>query len=181
MKLLKYKIINSPVGLLKIVVKNQTLVAILWDNEKIGRVRLDQMVEDKNDSFILEVEKQLNEYFCCHRKRFDLSIETEGTPFQQEVWKRLAQIPYGSTCSYKEIAQKIDRPKAVRAVGTAIGRNPISIVIPCHRVIASDGGLAGFAGGLDRKQVLLDLELDFMRRSLLSSPQCGCCRKTAES
>jgi methylated-DNA-[protein]-cysteine S-methyltransferase len=158
MKLLNFKIIQSPVGCLKIVVKDQNLVAILWDNEKLNRVKLDEMTENKNDPFILEIEKQLNEYFLHQRKAFNLPIETQGTSFQQDVWKLLNQIPYGATWTYKDMALKIHRPDAVRAVGTAIGRNPISIVVPCHRVIASNGTLAGFAGGLDRKKILLDLE-----------------------
>lgn len=158
MELLKYKIIKSPVGALKIVVKGRTLRAILWDNEKLNRVRLDQMAEDKKDPLILETEKQLNEYFLHQRKAFNLPIETCGTSFQQEVWNLLNQIPYGSTWAYKDVALKMNRPHAVRAVGAAIGRNPISIVIPCHRVIASNGSLTGFAGGIDRKKILLDLE-----------------------
>lgn len=161
MSILKYKVIKSPVGSLKIVVKDQMLAAILWDNEKPNRVRLGQMAEDKKDPLILETEKQLNEYFLRQRKTFNLPMETDGTSFQQDVWNSLNLIPYGSTCTYKDIALKINRPEAVRAVGTAIGRNPISIMIPCHRVIASNGSLAGFAGGLDRKRILLDLELVF--------------------
>jgi methylated-DNA-[protein]-cysteine S-methyltransferase len=157
-KSLTYKIIKSPVGALKIVVSDNALVAILWDNEKFNRVRLDQMTEDKNDSLLIEAEKQLNEYFLHQRKQFSLPIETSGTAFQQEVWKLLRAIPYGTTWSYKDIAIKIKRPGAVRAVGTAIGRNPISIIIPCHRVIASNGSLAGFAGGINRKKTLLDVE-----------------------
>ena len=158
MKLLKYKIIKTLVGSLKIVVSDQILVAILWDNEKLNRVRLDQMTEDEEAPLILETEKQLNEYFLHRRKAFNLPIETSGTSFQQGVWELLTQIPYGSTWTYKDIALKVHRPQAVRAVGTAIGRNPISIIVPCHRVIASNGSLAGFAGGIDRKKILLDLE-----------------------
>ncbi|WP_284452646.1 methylated-DNA--[protein]-cysteine S-methyltransferase [Parachlamydia acanthamoebae] len=159
MELLKYKIIKTPVGFLKIVVNHRALLAILWDNEKLNRVRLDQMLEDKNDPLILETEKQLNEYFNCQRKAFDLPIEMLGTLFQKEVWKRLNLIPYGSTWTYKDVALKIHHPQAIRAVGAAIGRNPISIIVPCHRVIATNGRLTGFAGGLDRKKFLLDLEM----------------------
>jgi methylated-DNA-[protein]-cysteine S-methyltransferase len=160
MKLLKYKIIQSPVGPLKIVVEDQTLVAILWDNEKSNRVRLEQMTEDKRDPLILETEKQLAEYFLQQRKTFNLPMKTYGTEFQRGVWELLNHISYGQTWSYKDIAMKLNRPKAVRAVGAAIGRNPISIIIPCHRVIATNGNLTGFAGGLDRKKILLDLELN---------------------
>jgi methylated-DNA-[protein]-cysteine S-methyltransferase len=160
MKLLKYKIIKSLVGPLKIVVNDQNLLAILWDNEKPNRVRLDQMVENGKDALILETERQLNEYFLRQRKIFDLPMKMCGTPFQQEIWKSLNQIPYGKTCAYKDIAYNVHRETAVRAVGAAVGRNPISIIIPCHRVIASNGNLTGFAGGLDRKTILLDLESD---------------------
>lgn len=158
MKLLKYKIIESPVDALKIVVSDHNLVAILWDNEKLNRVRLDRLIEDKKNSLILETEKQLNEYFLHQREAFNLPLETRGTEFQQRVWALLNLIPYGSTWSYKDIAQAMHQPQAVRAVGAAIGRNPISIIVPCHRVIASNGKLTGFAGGLARKKILLDLE-----------------------
>lgn len=158
MQLLKYNIIPSPVGSLKIVVKNEFLVAILWDNDKPGRVKLVEMMADPTDSLIRETEKQLKEYFLKQRKTFDLPLQMDGTPFQKEVWKLLCQIPYGETWSYKDLALKIDNPNAVRAVGSANGRNPISIIVPCHRVIASNGSLAGFAGGIDRKKLLLDLE-----------------------
>ncbi len=160
MKTLKYKIIKSPLGPLKIVVNDQKLVAILWDNEKLNRVRLDQMDEAKEDPVILETEKQLNEYFLHERKEFDLPLETNGTQFQRAVWEAIYKISFGEVCTYKDIAIEIGHPNAYRAVGTAIGRNPISIVIPCHRVIGSDGGLAGFAGGLNRKRILLDIEWD---------------------
>lgn len=159
MNILKYKIINSPVGNLKIVVQDNTLVAILWDVERPNRVRLEEMIEDTNDPVILEVENQLKEYFLNKRTIFHLPLMAHGTPFQQEVWKLLNEIPFGKTLTYKEIAIKLNNPKAVRAVGGAIGRNPISIIIPCHRVVGSNKSLTGFAGGLNRKQILLNLEL----------------------
>lgn len=158
MNTIKFKIIQSPVGLLKIVIENKKLVAILWDNERPDRVVLDQMIEDDNDPLLLEIATQLNQYFRHQRTVFDLPMEPQGTPFQEAVWQVLCKIPYGVTWTYKEIAEKINNPKAVRAVGAAIGRNPISIIIPCHRVIGTNGTLTGFAGGLDRKKVLLDLE-----------------------
>ncbi len=158
MNILKYKIIKSPVGSLKIVVNEDALLAVLWDNENPKRVRLAQLVEDLKDPLILEVEKQLNEYFLKKRREFNLPLEAEGTQFQKGVWGFLRQIPYGTTASYKDIAIQMQNPLAVRAIGTANGRNPISIIVPCHRVIASNGSLAGFAGGIDRKQILLDLE-----------------------
>jgi methylated-DNA-[protein]-cysteine S-methyltransferase len=105
-----------------------------------------------------ETRRQLDEYFAGRRTRFDLDLAPEGTPFQRRVWSALQEIPYGETRSYLDIARSIGSPKAVRAVGGANGRNPIAVVIPCHRVIAADGTLGGYGGGLDRKRLLLDLE-----------------------
>jgi methylated-DNA-[protein]-cysteine S-methyltransferase len=102
--------------------------------------------------------RQLDEYFAGKRRQFELRLVPKGTAFQQAVWQALLAIPYGRTCSYSELASVIGRPKAVRAVGTANGANPISIIVPCHRVIGRDGSLTGYAGGLPRKQQLLELE-----------------------
>jgi methylated-DNA-[protein]-cysteine S-methyltransferase len=101
---------------------------------------------------------QLGEYFAGERSSFDLALGGAGTPFQERVWRALLEIPYGETSSYGELARRIGRPDAVRAVGLANGRNPISIIVPCHRVIGADGALTGYAGGLERKRFLLDLE-----------------------
>ena len=104
------------------------------------------------------VEQQLAEYFAGQRRDFDLAVEPQGTEFQRQVWHQLLEIPYGTTCSYQDIAQAIGRPQAVRAVGRANGTNPIPIVIPCHRVIGANGTLTGYGGGLDVKRQLLVLE-----------------------
>jgi methylated-DNA-[protein]-cysteine S-methyltransferase len=101
---------------------------------------------------------QLGEYFAGERSAFELALAGAGTPFQERVWRALLEIPYGETISYGELARRIGRPDAVRAVGMANGRNPISIIVPCHRVIGADGALTGYAGGLERKRFLLDLE-----------------------
>ena len=105
-----------------------------------------------------EVARQLDEYFANRRQRFDLRLAAKGTEFQRSVWQALVEIPYGTTTSYAELAKTIGRPKAIRAVGTANGANPIAVIVPCHRVIGSNGSLTGFAGGLERKQLLLQLE-----------------------
>ncbi|MDD2055995.1 methylated-DNA--[protein]-cysteine S-methyltransferase [Pseudomonas sp. GD03860] len=105
-----------------------------------------------------EVARQLDEYFAGTREQFQLKLAPQGTAFQREVWAALQRIPYGTTCSYGDLAQQINRPRAVRAVGTANGANPISIIVPCHRVIGSNGTLTGYAGGVERKQLLLELE-----------------------
>ena len=105
-----------------------------------------------------EAQQQLAEYFNGQRKVFELDLDPQGTDFQKKVWKQLIKIPYGQTVSYGELARRIGNPKASRAVGMANGRNPISIIIPCHRVIGSNGSLTGFGGGIEVKQYLLDLE-----------------------
>ena len=103
--------------------------------------------------------QQLSDYFAGHRTRFDLPLDLQGgTAFQQSVWQALLAIPSGATTSYGDLSQRVGRPAAVRAVGAAVGRNPVSIVVPCHRVLGSDGSLTGYAGGLERKSALLDLE-----------------------
>ncbi|MGF6723449.1 methylated-DNA-[protein]-cysteine S-methyltransferase [Paraburkholderia sp. GAS41] len=153
-----YKTISSPVGRLTLVTSLAALVAILWENERPGRVRLGTLHEEANDPTLLNVERQLEEYFAGKRNRFEIPLDFRGTEFQKKVWNALVDIPYGETRTYAEIAASIGSPKAVRAVGAANGRNPISIVAPCHRVIGSSGELTGFAGGLDRKETLLVLE-----------------------
>lgn len=105
-----------------------------------------------------EVARQLDEYFANKRQRFELRLAAKGTPFQRDVWQALVEIPYGTTTFYAELARTIGRPSAIRAVGTANGANPIAVIVPCHRVIGSNGSLTGFAGGLERKQLLLQLE-----------------------
>ena len=156
---LSYLYMMSPVGQLKLVAHEQALVAVLWDNENPKRVRLAELVEDVSHPVLLKTRQQLTEYFSGQRKVFDLPLDFEGTLFQKQVWSALLAIPYGETRSYKQIAQQIGNEKAVRAVGAANGKNPISIIAPCHRVIGAGGALVGFAGGLDKKEILLELEL----------------------
>jgi len=153
-----HKTMKSPVGRLKLVASERGLAAILWENDDPKRVRLGPLAESKEHPVLLETERQLNEYFAGKRKKFSLKFDCVGTQFQHEVWQALATIPFGETRSYGEIAGQIGRPKAVRAVGAANGRNPISIIVPCHRVIGANGKLTGFAGGLETKAALLKLE-----------------------
>jgi len=153
-----YKQIDSPVGALKIVASDAGLAAILWPNDDPARVRLGQPVESEMHPVLLETERQLREYFDGRRRTFDLKLDFSGTEFQRKVWSALLTIPYGETRSYLQIARQIGSPDAVRAVGAANGKNPISIVAPCHRVIGSNGKLTGFAGGLETKAFLLALE-----------------------
>ena len=157
---LSYLYMDSPVGQLKLVANEHALVAILWDNENPKRVRLAELIEEVSHPILLNTQQQLIEYFSGQRKVFDILLDFEGTDFQKQVWSALLTIPYGETRSYKQIAQQLGNEKAVRAVGAANGKNPISIIAPCHRVIGAGGALVGFAGGLDKKEILLRLELN---------------------
>jgi len=153
-----YKTMDSPVGQLKLVARGAKLAAILWENDRPDRVRLGPMHEDPQCPVLLQAEQQLAEYFAGQRDRFELPLDFVGTEFQKQVWAALLTIPYGQSRSYRDIAVQIGRDKAVRAVGAANGRNPISIVAPCHRVVGASGDLTGFAGGLRAKALLLALE-----------------------
>jgi methylated-DNA-[protein]-cysteine S-methyltransferase len=154
----EYKLMPSPVGQLTLVARNGKLCAILWETERANRVRLGELREANDSLVLLEAEHQLQEYFAGTRNQFALELDFAGTDFQKQVWQALLTIPFGETRSYSQIAQQIGNPKAVRAVGAANGRNPISIIAPCHRVIGASGELTGFAGGLQAKQYLLALE-----------------------
>jgi methylated-DNA-[protein]-cysteine S-methyltransferase len=153
-----YKVMDSPVGRLTLVASGQGLAAILWQDDRPGRVKLNIGSEDASHPVLLEAERQLQEYFAGRRTTFALTLDLAGTPFQRAVWNALLTIPFGQTRTYGEIARQIGSPDAVRAVGAANGRNPVSIVAPCHRVIGADGTLTGFAGGLEAKARLLALE-----------------------
>lgn len=147
----------SPVGELTIVVSDDGVAAILWPVERDGRVRLPDTVpaDDRRASLLEQTATQLDEYFAGTRADFDLPLDPAGTDFQRQVWELLSEIPHGVVATYGELAIKLGKPTASRAVGAATGRNPISIVVPCHRVMGSTGSLTGFAGGLDAKRHLL--------------------------
>jgi methylated-DNA-[protein]-cysteine S-methyltransferase len=153
-----YKTMPSPVGLLKLVASDAGLAAILWENDDPKRVRLSPLEEAKNHPTLLETERQLHAYFEGKLAQFSLKLDFAGTAFQKKVWTALLAIPFGETRSYGQIATQIGHPQAVRAVGAANGKNPLSIVAPCHRVIGANGKLTGFAGGLEVKAILLKLE-----------------------
>lgn len=153
-----YKKMATPVGTLTLVATDDGLSAILWENDRPHRVRLNIAAEDPRHPVLVEAESQLAEYFAGQRRVFALKTDVTGTPFQRKVWNALLTIPFGETRSYAQIATQIGSPAAVRAVGAANGRNPLSIVAPCHRVIGATGKLTGFAGGLDVKARLLALE-----------------------
>ena len=151
---MNYQYLDSPVGRLRLVSDGKHLTAIEWEQ----RQAIDPDDTEKTDPALSACAKQLREYFAGERRSFDLPLSPTGTDFQKNVWAALKAIPYGKLRSYRDIAESLDNPKAVRAVGAANGRNPIPIVVPCHRVIGSDGSLTGFAGGLEAKKVLLKLE-----------------------
>lgn len=141
--------ISSPVGPITIAERDGAISHVLFGEcEEAG----------ERTELLMEAERQLNEYFMGTRRFFDLPLRPEGTPFQKEVWNALLEIPCGETRSYADIARAVNRPKAFRAVGMANHNNPISIIIPCHRVIGADGSLTGYGGGMDKKRFLLALE-----------------------
>ena len=153
--------LDSPVGVLRLVATDDHLVAVLWPEEAEGRVKFatDPIdVATTKSQIIAAAAEQLEEYFAGERRTFDLPLDLRGTEFQQQVWRALAEIPFGDTSTYGKQAAAIGRPRAIRAVGSANGRNPLSIVLPCHRIVGADGKLTGFAGGLDTKRWLLDHE-----------------------
>jgi methylated-DNA-[protein]-cysteine S-methyltransferase len=161
-----YKTVPSPVGTLTLVANDKGLSAILWEDDDPGRVRVKATIQDNDHPVLLETQRQLNEYFDGSRTTFSLTLDLIGTTFQHEVWHALLAIPYGETRSYGQIAKQLGKPHAMRAVGAANGRNPISIVVPCHRVIGASGKLTGFAGGLKAKAHLLGLEHKRARSSM---------------
>lgn len=148
----------SPVGHLRLIANPHALVAILWENDAPKRVRLTDMQSDCTHPVLIQAKSQLTEFFEGKRQTFNVPLEFHGTEFQKAVWHALLTIPFGQTRSYLDIATQIGNPKASRAVGAANGKNPISIIAPCHRVIGRNGSLTGFAGGLENKMKLLELE-----------------------
>lgn len=153
--------LETPVGILRLTADKVGLRGIWFERERHPKVLSPSAVkvtDAAQSPVIAATRNQLQEYFAGTRKIFDLPLHPIGTAFQETVWRELGNIPYGVTISYGELARRIDNPAAVRAVGAANGRNPLPIVLPCHRVIGSDGSLTGFGGGLPTKQFLLTLE-----------------------
>ena len=147
---------NTPMGKVLLVQENGMLVGLHWSVFKRAPVPQPEWIENAQafDSLL----RQLEEYYKGERQEFDIEYELRGTKFQMDVWRELKKIPYKSSSSYQAIAAAVGKPRAVRAVGTAIGSNPVSILVPCHRVLTSDGRLGGYAGGLPAKLKLLQIE-----------------------
>jgi methylated-DNA-[protein]-cysteine S-methyltransferase len=161
MNTIRFTEMESPIGLLQLLGTDQGLTGLFMEKHRHGPEEADQLGWQRDDGFFKEARQQLADYFASRRKTFDLPIDRDalgGTPFQRRVWQELEKIPYGVTISYGELARRIDNPAAVRAVGLANGRNPISIIVPCHRVIGANGTLTGYGGGLERKRWLLEFE-----------------------
>lgn len=156
---------SSPVGTLSLVASSRGLRAILWptdgQGDQIDRVRLGKQIR-RSTPVLDEAEHQLDEYFAGTRLVFDLVLDLRGTEFQRLVWMSLKDVGFGKTRTYGEQAERLHRPTATRAVAAANGRNPLSIVLPCHRIVGADGSLTGFAGGLETKAFLLDHEREVM-------------------
>ena len=158
-------VIDSPLGPLRLMASAAGLAGVWFIQNQRHAPAAERVsawtVADTGHPVLQEAAQQLHAYFRGQRPHFELPVDlAQGTPFQREVWRALQAIPFGQTCSYGALAQAIGRPSAVRAVGAAVGRNPLSIVVPCHRVVGRDGGLTGYAGGIDRKRALLRLEAD---------------------
>jgi methylated-DNA-[protein]-cysteine S-methyltransferase len=154
---MKYAQVDTPIGKLTVVAADTGIRRILWD----GEAPPEGAFEGGSDILDAAV-TQIQEYFGGGRTTFDLPLDLGGTPFQQKVWLELGSIPFGTTISYGEQARRIGRPQAARAVGAANGRNPVPVVLPCHRVIGSGGALTGFGGGLDTKRTLLRHEAEVL-------------------
>ncbi|HEV7855650.1 MAG TPA: methylated-DNA--[protein]-cysteine S-methyltransferase [Herminiimonas sp.] len=151
----------SPVGTLLIAATDKGLSGIYFEEHKHfkGKDGWKKPVEQSPaEKFLVQTARQLDEYFAGLRKEFDVPLDLSGTAFQRGVWDELNHIPFGASVTYAQHAQKLGNPKALRAVGSAIGKNPVSIIVPCHRVIGSSGDVTGYAGGLERKRFLLALE-----------------------
>jgi methylated-DNA-[protein]-cysteine S-methyltransferase len=150
--------IETPLGTVRIVARGDAIAGVWFDGQKYDAVPDGSWRESPNAPLLRDAARQLKEYFAGRRARFDLALAPQGTAFQQSVWRAIAKVPAGRTASYGDLARRIGRPSAVRAVGAAVGRNPLSVVVPCHRIVGSDGSLTGYAGGLERKRLLLALE-----------------------
>ena len=149
-----HAIVDSPLGPLTLVERDGAVAGLYMTEHR----HMPALEGNRDDTVLPGLQEQLAAYFARELKDFDVALSVVGTPFQQRVWAGLAQIPYGETWSYAELAEHIGSPTAVRAVGLANGKNPVSIVVPCHRVVGSNGSLTGYGGGLARKQQLLELE-----------------------
>ena len=149
---------ESPMGRMLIVATDRGLSGLYFVDQKYYREVGRDWLRGDHHKIVRKTARELTEYFAGARKEFDITLAAEGTPFQANVWKAISSVKYGDSITYSELARRAKHPGAVRAAGTATGRNPITIIVPCHRIVGSDGSLTGYAGGLDRKRALRELE-----------------------
>jgi methylated-DNA-[protein]-cysteine S-methyltransferase len=168
---------ESPLGRMLIVATEQGLSGLYFVDQKYYREVGRDWLRGDHHKFVRETACELTQYFSGARKEFDIPLAAEGTPFQTSIWRAISSVKYGESITYSELARRAEHPGAVRAAGTATGRNPIAIIVPCHRIIGSDGSLTGYAGGLDRKHALRELE--GRARSLFAAGSGG--RRSADS
>lgn len=159
-----YAYIESPLGSILLTSNGAALTGLYFAGQKYEAVIQYDWIEDLNSPLFASAKAQLLAYFEGRRTRFDVPLVLHGTPFQLRIWRTLATIAHATTLSYRALAETAGTPQSVRAAASAVGRNPISIILPCHRVIGSDGSLTGYAGGLERKRALLDLEASSLSR-----------------
>lgn len=152
------KVLATPLGDLVLAATETAVTALVFRKSELKRLGVTAWREDGSTPLLKEAERQLREYFRGERTRFDLPLDLKGTDFQRRVWAELRKIPFGKTWSYQELAERVGNPRAVRAVGTANGRNPACIIVPCHRVVRLSGEVGGYAGGVEKKVFLLKLE-----------------------
>jgi methylated-DNA-[protein]-cysteine S-methyltransferase len=164
-----FSVFASPVGALKLLASDAGLSSVLWENDNPNRVRVGPLLDDASHPVLVATARQLTRYFDGSLRSFTVPLDFKGTPFQISVWTALLTIPFGETRTYAEIARQIGHPTASRAVGATNGRNPISIIAPCHRVVGSTGALTGFAGGLPTKAYLLRFERQIAQSSMGSA------------
>jgi methylated-DNA-[protein]-cysteine S-methyltransferase len=155
---IRYCSTPSSLGNVLLVANGDALCGVYFDDQKYLPPIDPTWQKDEDFAVLRAARSQLDQYFAGSRKRFELSLAPIGTPFQRAVWNAIARVPWGETQTYAELASRAGHPGSARAAGAATGRNPLSIIVPCHRIVGSDGSLTGYAGGLDRKQKLLALE-----------------------
>jgi methylated-DNA-[protein]-cysteine S-methyltransferase len=149
---------DGPMGRMLVVANDEALSGLYFVDQKYYREVARDWLRGGNHKTVLETARQLTEYFAGARRQFEIPLAAEGTPFQTEVWRAISSVEYGDSITYSELARRAGHPEAVRAAGTATGRNPITIIVPCHRIVGSNGSLTGYAGGLVRKRALRELE-----------------------
>jgi methylated-DNA-[protein]-cysteine S-methyltransferase len=154
----RYDYYDSPCGRMLLVADGEALCGAYFVGQKHFKEIASNWRREPRAAALLQARRELDEYFAGQRTKFDVALAAEGTPFQREVWRAIAGVPFGETISYAELARRAGRPGSARAAGAATGRNPIGVIVPCHRIVGADGSLTGYAGGVDKKRALLALE-----------------------